>query len=97
MADFGKPQGMTIDDIVKVIANQEHFTAFLLDLQHQYRISRALSEDPGDRLLNATRMIDEIIAAMPKLEEARKEYFERKRQEEEEEALRKAEAEKAAK
>lgn len=87
---------MTLENMVNVLAYQKDFEAFLLDLQHRYRIERSLTEDPNDRLLTATRVIDDILHTVPTLEEARKQYLEEKRRQEREEEERRRAAEEAA-
>ncbi len=79
-----KETWINIEDMVKLIVNEKEITNFLLDIQNDYRISRAMQEDEWDRLLTATRVIDEIINRLQNLEQVRAEYFEKKKQEEQE-------------
>lgn len=73
-------KGLTIDEIVNIITFQKDIVNFLEDIKQDYRIQRAMGEDEWDRLLIGTRVIDDIIERMNKLEEARKEYFEKQKQ-----------------
>jgi hypothetical protein len=40
-----KPTGIEIDDLVKLIVVEKEITKFLLDVQNEYRIQRAMGED----------------------------------------------------
>lgn len=77
-----KPTGIEIDDLVKLIVAEKEITKFLLDVQNEYRIQRAMSEDEWNKLLIGTRVIDDILNRLATLEKARAEYFEQKAQEE---------------
>lgn len=77
-----KNTGIEIDDLVKIIVAEKEIKCFLLDIQNEYRIQRAMGEDPADRLLIGTRVIDDIINRIEGLEKARAEYFEQKAKEE---------------
>jgi hypothetical protein len=79
-----KETWIDIEDIIKLIVNEKEITNFLLDIQNWYRIERAMQEDEWDRLLTWTRVIDDIINRLQNLEQARAEYFEKKKQEEQE-------------
>ena len=72
-----------IDDLVKNIVAEKEIKGFLLDIQNEYRIQRAMEEDPADKLLIGTRVIDDIIQRIEPLEKVRAEYFEQKAKEEE--------------
>jgi hypothetical protein len=75
MENIFKNQWLTIEDIVTIITDEKSITNFLEDIKQDYRIQRAMWEDEWDKLLNWTRVIDDIIWRISKLEEARKEYF----------------------
>jgi hypothetical protein len=77
-----KPTGIEIDDLVKLIVAEKEITKFLLDVQNEYRIQRAMGEDEGNKLLIGTRVIDDILNRLSLLEKARAEYFEQKAKEE---------------
>jgi len=74
--------GLTLENLVHIIPKIEHFTALLLDIQNEYRIRRALDEDPNDKLLTASRTIDDIIERMGTLEDVKKRYFEEQKEKE---------------
>ncbi len=76
--------GFDFDSLVNLIVYKDDFKKFLLDMQNEMRIRRAMEEDPGDRLLIGTRLIDDIMDRMETLESARVQYLENKRKEEEE-------------
>jgi hypothetical protein len=77
--------GFWLKELTKIIGSQEAIIAFLLDIQNEWRIKRALSEDPNDQLLIGTRNIDEIITRIWNLEEFRQQYLEEKRKQKEQE------------
>lgn len=77
-----KPTGIEIDDLVKLIVAEKEITKFLLDVQNEYRIQRAMGEDEWNKLLIGTRVIDDILNRLSSLEKARAEYFEQKAKEE---------------
>ena len=77
-----KPTGIEIDDLVKLIVAEKEITKFLLDVQNEYRIQRAMWEDEWNKLLIGTRVIDDILNRLATLEKARAEYFEQKAKEE---------------
>lgn len=87
--------GIDFDSLVNLIVYRDDFVKFLLDVQNGWRIRRAMQEDEGDRLLAATRAVDEIIAKLDMLEEVRAEYVRAK--EEEERKKREEEAENSGK
>ena len=61
------------------------FQNFLLDIQNEYRINRALNLDEWNINFYKAQAIDDILEKLWSLEKARAEYFERKKQEEQEE------------
>lgn len=75
---------LSLEGMINIISYEKDFINFLLDIQSDYRIQRALWEDEWDRLLNWTRIIDDIISRIPQLNQARLDYLEKKRLEEEE-------------
>jgi len=75
---------LSIEWILHIIEYEKDIIKFLLDIRSDYRIQRAMWPDEWDKLLNWTYVIDDIISRIPKLEEARAEYFEKKKQQEEE-------------
>lgn len=77
--------GFWLKELTKIIGSQEAIISFLLDIQNEWRIKRALSEDPNDQLLIGTRNIDEIITRIWNLEEFRQQYLEEKRKQKEQE------------
>ena len=79
-----QPTGFEIEDIVKIIQNRDSIVKFLLDVQNEWRISRAIQKDPDDRWLIGSESIDEIIKRLGTLEEFRLQYLEQKRKENEE-------------
>ena len=70
--------------MVNLIVYEKDIRAFLTDIQHSYRISRAMTEDPNDYLLNGSRVIDDIISKLEWLDKAREEYLEEKKRIEDE-------------
>lgn len=78
-------KGLNIDQIVNLITYEKEIVLFLEDIKADYRIQRAMWEDLNDRLLTGTRIIDDIISRLSQLEPARKEYFEKLKEEEERE------------
>ena len=77
-----KKTWLTIEEIVNIITYSKDIENFLLDIQNDYRIQRAMAEDENDRLLTGTRIIDDIINRLWQLETARREYFEKLKEEE---------------
>lgn len=75
---------LSIEWVLHLIEFEKDFINFLLDVQADYRIQRAMWEDEWDKLLTWTRTIDDIISRLSRLEEARSAYFEKKKQEEKE-------------
>ena len=73
---------LSIDWILHIIEFEKDFTNFLLDIQADYRIQRAMGEDEGNVLLNWTRVIDDIIWRIANLEEAREQYYAKLKEEE---------------
>ena len=69
-------EGIDIEQLTKLIINEEAIRNFLLDIQNAYRIQRAIEEDPNDRLLIGTRVIDDIIERLSKCESMRLQYVE---------------------
>jgi len=75
---------LSLEWMLYILEYKKDITSFLLDIQADYRIQRAMGEDEWDRLLNWTRVIDDIINRIPKLEEARSEFIAKKKQAEKE-------------
>ena len=75
---------LSLDWMVNLICYEKDVIAFLTDVQHSYRIQRAMAEDPNDFLLNGTRVIDDIISKLKSLDTARQEYLEEKKRQDEE-------------
>jgi len=73
---------LSIEWVLHLIEYEKDFVNFLLDVQSDYRIQRAMWEDEWNVLLTWTRIIDDIIWRLSKLEEARSKYFAKKKQEE---------------
>lgn len=66
---------LSIEEIVNIEEHKQAFINFLLDIQTDYRIQRAMWVDEWDKLLTWTAIIDDVISRMKRLEEAREEYY----------------------
>ena len=75
-------KGLNIDQMVSLITYEKEIVLFLEDIKADYRIQRAMWEDENNILLTGTRIIDDIVSRLSQLEPARKEYFAKIKEEE---------------